>query len=69
MTTIRFEEVSLRARKRWKDADGKRHQETKKFFQTMNPFNKAADGWPKTRYQIMEELMTEREFWLARSPQ
>jgi hypothetical protein len=63
MTTIRFQEVTLRGVWRWQDAEGKWHQQTKKFFQTLNPFNKTADGTVKTREQIMQELRAERQAW------
>jgi hypothetical protein len=63
MTTMRFQEVALRGVWRWKDAEGKWHQQTKKFFQTLNPFNKTADGIVKTREQIMQALHAEREAW------
>lgn len=36
---IVFEEVAVRGMRRWVDKDGKRHQQTKKFSQTINPFN------------------------------
>lgn len=67
MTTYRFQEVSLRGTRHWKDAAGKRHQETRRFFQTVNPFNKNADGTEKTRPQILDELRAERDAWLAAS--
>lgn len=35
---------------------GKKCTRTKKFWQTLNPFNKNADGSVKTRDQIMDEL-------------
>ena len=63
-TRIQFEEVSVKATKRWKDSNGKQRQETRKFFQTVNPFNKDAGGLPKTREQILREVMQERDEWL-----
>ena len=59
-----FEEVSLKATYRWADEDGKRRQKTKRFMQTLNPFNKNADGTLKTRSQIMAELSAQRDSWL-----
>lgn len=59
-----FEEVSLKAVRRWTDADGKKRQQTKKFFQTINPFNKNADDTLKDRKQIMAELVIQRDAWV-----
>lgn len=59
-----FEEVSLKVVRRWTDAEGKKRQQTKKFLQTINPFNKNADGSLKTRSQIMVELNAERDAWM-----
>jgi len=53
---ISFECVEHKATKRWTDASGKKRQQTMKFFQTLNPFNKGADGFPKSREQIWKEL-------------
>ena len=61
----RFDEVSIKAVKRWKDESGKTRQQTRKFFQTINPFNKNEDGTIKTRDQIMVEIKAERDAWLA----
>lgn len=66
---INFQEVSLKATRRWKE-NGKTRQETKKFYQTINPFNRdKVTGLPKTRNQIWEELKAEREAWLAQHQQ
>lgn len=59
---IEFEEISLSATRYWKE-NGKRRQETKKFSQTINPFNKNPDGSVKTRFQIQQELVNERADW------
>lgn len=70
MTRYVFNEVAVKAVKRWKDpVNGKPRQETRKFFQTINPFNKNADGTPKTRDQIMVEIKRQRDEWLAVPPQ
>lgn len=58
-----FDEVAVKAT-RYYFVDGKRRQETKKFFQTVNPFNKNADGSLKTREQIYDEVRAERDAWL-----
>lgn len=61
---INFEEVSIKATKKWVD-NGKKRQETKTFSQTINPFNKDKDGTVKTRAQIMSEISLERKLWLV----
>lgn len=62
---VYFEEVSVKAVKRWVDENGKKHQQTKKFYQTINPFNKDKDGFPKNREQILAEIKAERDAWLV----
>lgn len=58
MPTYKFEEVTLKA---VRTKDGKRQQKT--FRQTINPFNKNADGSRKTREQIYSELSEEAQLW------
>ena len=62
---IRFEEVKLKATRKWVDAHGHRCQRTKTFMQTINPFNKNAAGFIKSYEEIMAELLRERDQWLA----
>lgn len=64
MAVIVFEKVSVKGVKQWTDAEGKRRQKTMHFMQTINPYNKNADGSVKTYYQIKEELKKERAAWL-----
>lgn len=60
-----FEEVSITATQRWLDPDtGKKRQLTKKFFQTISPYNTNADGAEKTRGEIYNELLVQRSAWL-----
>ena len=60
-----FNEVSIRGVRKWKDpVTGKPRQETKKFYQTINPWNTTKDGNPKSREQIMAEIMAERDSWM-----
>lgn len=60
-----FPEVRLKATRCWTDAEtGRRRQKTKTFSQTINPFNKAADGSQKDRNAIMDELRIKRDAWL-----
>lgn len=61
---VTFDEVVVKATKRWKE-DGKARTKTRKFYQTMNPFNKNADGTVKTRDQIMAEITAERDTWIS----
>lgn len=62
---ITFDKIQLKAVKRFVDPEtGKKRQQTKIFWQTQNPFNKR-DGMPKSREQIMQELIIERDTWLA----
>lgn len=63
--TYRFDEVALKDTKRWTDATGKKRTRTRKFYQTINPFNKNTDGTMKTRAEIEAELRVERDAWLA----
>lgn len=59
-----FDEVSLHGEKTVKCAGcGKRIKRRKKFWQTLNPFNRHPDGLPKTQEDIMAELQQEREEW------
>jgi hypothetical protein len=64
MTRYVFQEVSVKGVFRWKDADGKSRQETRKFMQTLNPFNKNVRGEPKSYSEIMAEIRSERDLWL-----
>ncbi|MDR0388440.1 MAG: hypothetical protein LBH73_00020 [Spirochaetaceae bacterium] len=59
-----FEEISIKAIKRWVDDNGHKRQKTKTFSQTVNPFNRDKNGAPKSRRQIYEELFRKRDAWL-----
>lgn len=59
-----YNEISVIAVKKWKDQDGKRHQKTMRFFQTVSPFNRNDSGAVKSRKEIMDEIMDERKKWL-----
>ena len=66
MARINFDEVGFRVKKYFKDPDtGKRRQETRRFYQTLNPFNKNSDGSVKNHDQIMTELNEECKKWLG----
>lgn len=60
-----FQEIAVRGTRRWTDETGKKRQQTKKFFQTLNPFNRNAAGLPKTSSEIRQEITTERDAWLT----
>ena len=62
-----FEIVETKATVTWADpATGKKRQRTEKFSQTINPFNKGADGQPKSREQIREEINRAARLWKLR---
>jgi len=63
---IHYEEVLLKATKRGKCQCGKRVIRTKKFSQTINPYNRI-NGIPKTRNEILKELQAECDTWMANS--
>jgi hypothetical protein len=60
---VTFDKIELKAKRVWRQG-GKRRQETRTFMQTVNPFNRNADGTRKTREQILAELHAERLTWL-----
>lgn len=66
---IVFDEVSVKGVYTWRDENGKKRQETRKFWQTVNPFNCNEDGSVKTREQIYAELNAERDEWLREKRQ
>lgn len=65
---ITFPEIAVKATRRWVDADGKKRQQTRKFWQTQNPFNKHANGVPKTYEEILAAVKSERDAWLNERP-
>lgn len=62
---IRFEELTVYGQKNAKCAGGcgRRLKRTKKFWQTLSPFNKNTGGQPRTRDEIYRELRGERIAW------
>jgi hypothetical protein len=64
VSRIVFHEVSIRATKHWREG-ARRRTQTRKFYQTLNPWNKNAAGQPKSREEILAELIVERDAWLA----
>lgn len=64
MTLYRFEEIRRAAHKRVKCAGcGKLLKRQHTFTQTLNPFNKNANGTIKDRLDIWRELVAECEAW------
>ncbi len=68
MTRHKFEEIFVKGIRKFKDPlSGKNRQETRKFWQTQNPFNKDASGVVKSRDLIISEITAQRDAWLAES--
>ncbi|HDL7013690.1 TPA: hypothetical protein PXM26_002024 [Yersinia enterocolitica] len=68
MARIDFREVSItRVRAGKCDVCGKRCQQKKKFYQTLNQFNKNSDGAVKSRDEILLEVKIEGDKWLESS--
>lgn len=65
MTVYRFQEVDFIAHKAGKCGCGKRRSRQKRFWQTLNPFNKNADGSVKSAEDIHEELRAKADTWRA----
>jgi len=61
---IKFDEIPYYAEKVGRcEACGRSASRTKRFFQTLNPFNKNEQGLPKTQEEILNELRLEAEAW------
>ena len=68
MPQIKFEEVTHPVTKRVDcRVCGKKITRSTTLSQTISPFNKGADGQPKTREQIRAELKAESETWQPRN--
>jgi len=66
MTRLKFEAVTLKVTRKWKDPEtGRPRQATREFFQTVNPFNTNEDGSIKTRAQVAKEVEAEATAWRA----
>lgn len=62
--TVHFEEVKYQASKSLPcPSCGKKVRRSRTFMQTISPFNKNADGQPKTREQIHVELHERAQEW------
>lgn len=61
---VNFQEVAIRSSKSGCcPRCDKRASRSEKFWQTINPFNKTADGRVKGRNDIYAELMIKRDAW------
>jgi hypothetical protein len=68
VTTYKFEEVTHPVTKRVDcRVCGKKITRSTTLSQTISPFNKGADGQPKTREQIRAELKAQAETWHPRN--
>lgn len=64
-----FNEVSIYGERRYKCPCGRRVSRRKKFYQTLNPYNKTKDGNVKSREQIYVEIKADRAAWLVAEPE
>lgn len=68
MTQIKFEEVTRPVTKRVDcRVCGKKITRSTTLSQTISPFNKGADGQPKTREEIRAELKAQAGTWQPRN--
>jgi len=59
-----FDEVSLTGYKTVRCTGcGRRLKRQRKFWQTRNPYNKNSEGYPKSAYEIREELSQDIRVW------
>ena len=64
--TITFREVAIRGNKSVKCTGGcgRTLKRQRKFWQTLNPFNKNQSGEVKTPIEIQKELISQRDQWV-----
>ncbi|WP_321967102.1 hypothetical protein [Burkholderia cepacia] len=61
---ITFTEIVVHETVRWRDPLTRRwRRRTKKFWQTVSPFNTGTNGLPKSREQIRREVEREARLW------
>jgi len=67
MATVTFNEVAIHGMKSVKCAGGcgRILKRSRKFYQTLSPFNKNAAGQLKSRDEIYEEIRAQRNAWVA----
>jgi hypothetical protein len=61
-TRVVFDEVKA-VGTRYETIDGKRLRRQKTFYETVNPFNKDADGAIKSRLQVQESVRAKARAW------
>ena len=61
--TVKFDEVAVRAKKTFRCTCGRRCVRSKKFYQTLNPFNKDSNGITKSHWVIEQELQKQATAW------
>ena len=61
-TRVTFDEVKA-VGTRYEVIDGKKRRRQKTFYQTVNPFNKNADGSVKTRAEVYAAVRAEARAW------
>ena len=67
MPTYNFQKISVKDTKKIKCKKcGKSTQETREFWQTVNPFNKNKDGSVKTIAEIYSEIGAELNEWMKK---
>ena len=59
----RFGEIGLTGRKAFKCACGRRVRRSRRFYQTLNPWNKNAAGAPKSQAEILAECREQFVAW------
>lgn len=65
--TVRFQEVKARTKRTGKCSHcGKRTTRSATFTQTISPFNKNADGMPKTYAEVQQAVDAEAASWSPR---
>lgn len=69
MAHVSFQEVSITTEKQGKcSCCNKSCKVKKRFYQTLNPFNRNADGAVKNKQEIVSEISAERDLWLKQPP-
>ena len=64
---VTYEELFLKGTRKVVDPNGKKHQVTRKFSQTLNPYNRDKSGALKSRSRILKEIREEQDAWHALS--
>lgn len=62
----RFHEIGLTGRKKFTCACGRKLTRQRRFYQTLNPYNRDSAGNVKSQRQIIVEVRTEVEAWMEK---